>query len=243
MKDLTPPAIVKSVDELSQWAQDINAAHLMGESSMKQGAKHMRRAGRMLIKAKSRVGHGNWLAWLKKNVKCTSRTVSSYMAMARKSGKSETVSDLNDELKPLTDPAIEDQEEPPEREPGIEDEEEPEEEGPAKPESKKTIFCPRCNRVGPVKDCENCAALRGKSRGTGTTISGSGSSKQKSGTVAVDWKKFDDRFTTVAQFPNKIANAYPEEKKSTEYINAMGHLDAYAETMKAWRDRLAKVKK
>jgi hypothetical protein len=40
-------------------------------------------AGRFLIRAKSAVGHGAWLAWLAKNCDLPERTAQDYMRLAR----------------------------------------------------------------------------------------------------------------------------------------------------------------
>jgi hypothetical protein len=83
---------------LDQYAKAILAAHENAENANRQSKKSGREAiatdieaGQNLCQAKERVGHGNWLNWLKQNCTAiTERTAQRYMTLA----KSDRVSDL-----------------------------------------------------------------------------------------------------------------------------------------------------
>jgi hypothetical protein len=93
----TPPAIVRPAEDLEALAAEINAEHEAGEDATCRGLEHFRRAGEKLLKAKEQCGHGNWLSWLKRNVKFSERQARRYMALA----KSEPGSDLETQWRAL----------------------------------------------------------------------------------------------------------------------------------------------
>ena len=49
----------------------------------KAGLEHYRRAGKMLIEAKSQLPHGEWLPWLKAHFRLSHETARTYMRLAR----------------------------------------------------------------------------------------------------------------------------------------------------------------
>jgi hypothetical protein len=53
------------------------------------GLEHYRRAGDMLLEAKSQVGHGEWQPWLKRNFELSARQASDYMRLAREMREAE----------------------------------------------------------------------------------------------------------------------------------------------------------
>jgi Protein of unknown function (DUF3102) len=79
---LNRPAIVKAVDGLAELATNINAYHAIAEESTRKGLVAYRNAGEALLEAKQKCGHGNWLAWLKKNVKFSNQRASECMRLA-----------------------------------------------------------------------------------------------------------------------------------------------------------------
>src|SRR5262249_54156883 len=108
-----PPALVRPAEDLAVLAEQINAAHQAGEGATRKGLEHFRAAGDRLIKAKAQlkedVGHGQWLKWIKKNLKFDRRTATNYMRIA---DKWETVShsdNLRDALRLLTEDAPDDE--------------------------------------------------------------------------------------------------------------------------------------
>jgi hypothetical protein len=102
--DLTP--------SLSQLATQSNAEHAQAETTLRAGLEHARNAGRLLLPAKEQCQHGEWLPWLKDNVRFSERTARAYMTVARRweeLSKSATVADLSfrDGLKLLSDRPVE----------------------------------------------------------------------------------------------------------------------------------------
>jgi hypothetical protein len=98
MKDLHPPAAVRAVNDLAELAHQINAEHAAGEQAAREGLEHFRAAGEALVKAKAQCGHGKWLPWLKKNIKCGDRQARRYMALA----KLDVTSDLESQWQVLS---------------------------------------------------------------------------------------------------------------------------------------------
>jgi protein gp37 len=106
VKPLTIPVVeTRPAEDLAELAHRINAAHEAGEGATRAGLAHFRDAGAALLRAKARCGHGRWLAWLQKNVRFSYREASRYMRVARDWDKLDTVSNLADALRLLTDDA------------------------------------------------------------------------------------------------------------------------------------------
>jgi hypothetical protein len=82
-----------AAEDLDALAARANAAHEAGEAASRKGLEHFRAAGEALLKAKAQCGHGNWLAWLEKNVRFSERRAQQYMRLA----KSEVTADLEAE--------------------------------------------------------------------------------------------------------------------------------------------------
>jgi hypothetical protein len=103
------PAIVRPADELAELARQIHAEHEAAEVSLRSGLEHARKAGELLLQAKSRCAHGKWLTWLKDNARFSERTAQAYMRVARRWGelaaKAQGLADLTfeDGLKLLVD--------------------------------------------------------------------------------------------------------------------------------------------
>jgi hypothetical protein len=83
--DFTQPiSMVRPAEELSELAHKINVEHGRAETSLQAGLEHARRAGELLNRAKEKCQHGQWLSWLKANVRCAERTAQAYMRVARR---------------------------------------------------------------------------------------------------------------------------------------------------------------
>ncbi len=83
--------------ELTELAIKISAEHKAATSAFKNGFEYAIKAGETLIKAKAKIPHGGWLAWLNDNCGIKERTGQYYMAIARARSslpKSATVSDF-----------------------------------------------------------------------------------------------------------------------------------------------------
>jgi hypothetical protein len=64
-------------------AARIRTAHDAVRRSLGDALRHATEAGRLLLEAKSAVGHGGWLPWLKENCGLSERTAQVYMRLAR----------------------------------------------------------------------------------------------------------------------------------------------------------------
>jgi Protein of unknown function (DUF3102) len=73
-------------------AHDINAEHGLVETYKHNTIEHAIRCGELLQEMKRRVGHGNWLAWVREHFQASERTARNY-----KIAKSAAVADLNDD--------------------------------------------------------------------------------------------------------------------------------------------------
>lgn len=72
--DLTAP---------NELAARINAAHEEVKMALRRGAERAIEAGRLLLQAKTTVGHGNWLEWIGSNCRFSERTAQVYMRLAQ----------------------------------------------------------------------------------------------------------------------------------------------------------------
>src|SRR5690348_5927797 len=73
----------ETVASLAELAIQINVEHGHVETAIRDGLAHARQAGVLLLQAKSRVPHGNWLAWLEAICRAKPRTASQYMRIAQ----------------------------------------------------------------------------------------------------------------------------------------------------------------
>jgi putative DNA primase/helicase len=69
--------------DLSTLAEGIRQAHLRCRDALQQGLAHALEAGRLLLQAKERVRHGEWLAWLDEHCELSERLAQKYMQVAR----------------------------------------------------------------------------------------------------------------------------------------------------------------
>jgi Protein of unknown function (DUF3102) len=67
------------LERLDTLAEQINEEHHKVEAAMGSALQHARRAGKLLIEAKERTHHGEWLPWLKANFEGSERTAQMYM--------------------------------------------------------------------------------------------------------------------------------------------------------------------
>jgi Protein of unknown function (DUF3102) len=80
------------------WLRDaagrIDAEHEAATAHFANALEHAVTAGELLIEAKTRLGHGQWLGWLRTNCRVPERTAQHYMRLARRIGKSAKLADL-----------------------------------------------------------------------------------------------------------------------------------------------------
>jgi len=79
--DIQPEDVEARLEELADKA---NEEHHAAEDSAKEMAFHAMQAGEVLLNAKRLIPHGQWTAWLRRNIKARPRTVQLYIQMARK---------------------------------------------------------------------------------------------------------------------------------------------------------------
>jgi hypothetical protein len=67
------------LERLDTLAEQINEEHRKVEAAMANTLQHARRAGKLLLEAKERTHHGEWLSWLEANFKGSARAAQMYM--------------------------------------------------------------------------------------------------------------------------------------------------------------------
>jgi N6-adenosine-specific RNA methylase IME4 len=75
--------VERGQDPLASLAEQINVEHEACVGGLRESVQHALAAGRLLIEAKDKVAHGQWLPWLKENCRCSTRTAQAYMRVAR----------------------------------------------------------------------------------------------------------------------------------------------------------------
>lgn len=87
-------------------ADAINREHDLAVRHASDAIEHARRAGELLLQAKSALRHGEWLPWLEANVRVSARQAQRYLAVAQgkpvplRELKSDTVSHLPETTTP-----------------------------------------------------------------------------------------------------------------------------------------------
>jgi hypothetical protein len=89
-----PPAIVCPAEDLAALANQINAEHEAAEGAVRKSLEHARAAGDALLRARQKCKHGEWLPWLRANVRFSQQTAWGYTRIAREWGKLPTVGNL-----------------------------------------------------------------------------------------------------------------------------------------------------
>ena len=97
---MTETLVLEQKESLTDLAQEINKEHHLCDESLKAGLEHAMSAGKLLIRAKEQMKHGDWLNWLKENCECSERTAQAYMRVVRllptlPEGKAQRVADLS----------------------------------------------------------------------------------------------------------------------------------------------------
>src|SRR4051812_39670335 len=68
---------------LTTLASEINAQHEQAETASRDALAHAKHAGELLIKAKARIAHGNFLPWVRSHFAGTPRTAQHYMKVVK----------------------------------------------------------------------------------------------------------------------------------------------------------------
>lgn len=96
----------------------------------------------------------------------------------------------------------------------------------------KPNYCQRCTRVGPTKNCAACAQMGVKPKPSKPA------KPIKPGAPLFDFVNYEFHFVKVAQAPDMIARAYPDEKGTYEYRESLDLLQRYAAVFAAWKKRI-----
>ena len=91
-------------NSLADLAGRINAAHHLAMHHAGEALAQAIACGQMLFEAKSKVGHGQWLPWLRQNVTFGERSAQGYMRLAERAPELSESSTLRDALKELATP-------------------------------------------------------------------------------------------------------------------------------------------
>jgi hypothetical protein len=97
------------------------------------------------------------------------------------------------------------------------------------------VFCKRCTRVGPIKDCLACKAARERAARPQMA-------RRRKNTVLFDFPKLIKEIGAVLRGVDDVVEAYPEEKGRSDYRLVKQAGDHFFERFKTWGQRLAKVR-
>jgi Protein of unknown function (DUF3102) len=84
MSSHAPIAGVASNNSLTDLGDRINEAHIRAIEHAGKALGHAIACGEMLLEAKAKVPHGQWLPWLRKNITCGERSAQGYMRIAKR---------------------------------------------------------------------------------------------------------------------------------------------------------------
>jgi Protein of unknown function (DUF3102) len=74
---------VRAAAEIDRLAAEIRDQHEQAVAGFRSSVEHSAAAGERLLRVKAQVPHGEWRAWLEKNVPFSVRTAEGYMQLAR----------------------------------------------------------------------------------------------------------------------------------------------------------------
>ena len=78
----------------------------LAEKYLAKALEHAIQAGELLIEAKARVGHGEWLPWLAENFDRTPRTASNWMLLARNKKQVSHLGSVSEALDALVESVV-----------------------------------------------------------------------------------------------------------------------------------------
>ena len=96
----------RAAEELVSLAVEIREEHEACEHDAQSAVERAINCGRMLIEAKGKAGHGNWLPWLKQNFPGHINTASNYMRMAANSQRVVNSETVREALAELAEPRL-----------------------------------------------------------------------------------------------------------------------------------------
>lgn len=100
------------------------------------------------------------------------------------------------------------------------------------------LFCDRCLRAGPTKNCKSCAALReeaGRKK--------KAAKKSASGQITFNWKPWEAEFGAIFRQVDKLAAAFKDKAKANDQGDALrGRLSAFRAEFRNWYRELSGLK-
>lgn len=93
------PVEVQEAESLAELAALANAKHAEGAAVARRSIAEFRAAGDALLKAKAKVRHGEWLGWLKKNIRFSGRTARNYIRIAENWDQIGSAANLDDGIR------------------------------------------------------------------------------------------------------------------------------------------------
>jgi hypothetical protein len=87
--------------DLDTLAVEIRREHEAAEAAFESSVAHAMRCGQLLIEAKAKAGHGNWLPWVRANLPFSERTARNYMRLARNRQRIADLPSINEALTAL----------------------------------------------------------------------------------------------------------------------------------------------
>lgn len=216
MNTMNPPAITKTAISLAERISRLKAMKNRFNEGLRNTLIMARDMGQELLEAKDQCTkeQTGWGAWLKK-ANLQERPAQQYMRVAKywtklvEHPKFNSGTGLAESLEILA--SIKHDPEPP---------------GPITPSQ----FCERCQRVGPVKDCPECAALHDLS---GERQAGDDSEQEaaaaaaskaapRNGAELFKWREFEKEFRHVVKLNDDMAKIAPPAlaKEANEHLSA-----------------------
>jgi len=102
------------------------------------------------------------------------------------------------------------------------------------------VLCDRCQRIGKAgKDCLACAELNAGRR---AAKKAEREKSMASGKAKFDFPKFHTQFGPIAQAPEALVKAHPEEKGCQEYKDAVAFLNRFIKIWNKWQAKILKKK-
>lgn len=100
-------------------------------------------------------------------------------------------------------------------------------------------FCPKCTRLGPIKNCPQCAEIKTSKKTAKPTTD----KKPKSGSMKFDWAKAKTERGTVIRHADQIAKGYGLTMHKGDHKIAVDLLGEYVDHMTEWEKTLTKGEK
>lgn len=85
----------EQANNLAELAAEIHTEHEAMEKAAFSGAEHAWNVGKLLVKAKDQVSHGQWEQWVQTNCVFSPRSARAYISVARKVSNRQSTADIS----------------------------------------------------------------------------------------------------------------------------------------------------